>query len=505
MEEYCKVLIIDDELIMRQGIKHMVDWEQEGFRIVGEASDGREGLRMVKEFAPHIVLADIVMPVLDGLEFSALLKEKYPKIQLIMLSSYDKFEFVRTALLNGASDYILKPMLSAGSLLETLKNAADKIPDVQFCYKGKTSCEMQLTRYLGGYLKEPEDSAFAERLPYPLYRILGVRLRTSAGARTDGMLQKQAEEYFKRCGDMAFISAVVDESVLCIVLNYREDDDEACLKCVQKFAAKPQVKSRRLFLALSRRYQEFKRTHAVFEDEIKRHLSMKFYFPGKSLVVSEDAEKGREVERFEFETYSRHLERLELDEAVSMCMSYIESLAEAYEDEYKLKNLAKNLLFNYFVELERIGEADEDIRDRCFLEIDRAEDVDAFFDAMWKFVPNQAAYQGERGLGDRHIEEMIEYIGIHYREDLKLTDLARQFGFSYCYISTYFKENMTESFSEYLNKVRIGRARTMLRNSSRTIAEVGNEVGYTDQSYFCRVFKRLVGVTPGRYRKDGGR
>lgn len=92
MEEYCRVLIIDDELIMRQGIKHMVDWEKEGFRIVGEASDGKEGLVLVEKYKPHIVLADILMPVMDGLEFAVRLQEEHPEILLIMLSSYDKFE-----------------------------------------------------------------------------------------------------------------------------------------------------------------------------------------------------------------------------------------------------------------------------------------------------------------------------------------------------------------------------------------------------------------------------
>ena len=188
-----------------------------------------------------------------------------------------------------------------------------------------------------------------------------------------------------------------------------------------------------------------------------------------------------------------------------MFMAYIEGLARIYEDEYKIKNLAKNLLFNYFVALERLGKVEEDIRDRCFLEIDRTEDVEAFFAVIRKYVPSQAVDQEKNyDLSYIHIEKMKEYIRNHYREDLKLMDLARQFGFSYCYISTYFKENMPEGFSGYLNKIRIGKARSMLLHTTKSIAEVGSEVGYTDQSYFCRVFKKTTGVTPGRYRRNNG-
>ena len=74
MAEYCKVVIIDDEFIMRQGMKHMLDWEKEGFQIVGEASNGQEGLEVIEKTKPNIVLTDIVMPVLDGIEFSEIFK-----------------------------------------------------------------------------------------------------------------------------------------------------------------------------------------------------------------------------------------------------------------------------------------------------------------------------------------------------------------------------------------------------------------------------------------------
>lgn len=94
------------------------------FQIVGEASNGQEGLEMIEKYQPEIVLADIVMPVLNGIDFSLILQEKYPDIKLIILSSYDNFEYVRTTLLNGAVDYVLKPTLNPEILLRALKKAA---------------------------------------------------------------------------------------------------------------------------------------------------------------------------------------------------------------------------------------------------------------------------------------------------------------------------------------------------------------------------------------------
>ena len=85
-----KVLIVDDEYIMRQGLKYMIDWEQEGFEIVGEATNGAEALQCIESLAPQIIICDIVMPQLDGVDFSEAVHRMYPRIQTIILSGYDK-------------------------------------------------------------------------------------------------------------------------------------------------------------------------------------------------------------------------------------------------------------------------------------------------------------------------------------------------------------------------------------------------------------------------------
>lgn len=92
---FCKVMIVDDEYIMRQGIRHMIEWEKEGYQLVAEAANGEEGLAMIEEHKPDIVLADIVMPVLDGMDFSVIVKKRFPQVRLIILSSYDDFEYVK--------------------------------------------------------------------------------------------------------------------------------------------------------------------------------------------------------------------------------------------------------------------------------------------------------------------------------------------------------------------------------------------------------------------------
>ena len=130
MKELCKILIVDDELLVRQGLRHHLNWEQHGFQIVGEAANGKEALEMVKRLNPHIVITDIVMPVMDGEQFTRVLKAHYPHIEVIVLSSYGQFHYVRSTFQSGVVDYILKPKLETDELLKVLYDTARKIPGV---------------------------------------------------------------------------------------------------------------------------------------------------------------------------------------------------------------------------------------------------------------------------------------------------------------------------------------------------------------------------------------
>ena len=128
IQELCRTLIVDDEMLIRQGIKHYINWEEEGFQIIGEASNGQEALELIELMNPHIILTDIVMPIMGGEELTRIVKTKYPHIEIIILSSFGEFEYVRSTFQSGVVDYILKPKLNSQELLNVLKKAVNRIP-----------------------------------------------------------------------------------------------------------------------------------------------------------------------------------------------------------------------------------------------------------------------------------------------------------------------------------------------------------------------------------------
>ena len=109
MKNLQKIVIIDDEMVLRNGLKYLCDWEAHGFTIAGEASNGIEGFQLIQEIRPDIVITDIVMPGMDGISLTAQIKEHFPNIHIIVLSSYDNFAYAKSSFKLGIADYLLKP------------------------------------------------------------------------------------------------------------------------------------------------------------------------------------------------------------------------------------------------------------------------------------------------------------------------------------------------------------------------------------------------------------
>lgn len=125
-----KVFLVEDESIIREGIKNNIEWEVNGFKLVGEAGDGEYAYPMILKSQPDILLTDVKMPFMDGLELSRLVKKALPKTKIIVISGYNEFDYAKEAIKIGINDYLLKPVTSA-SLMEALKKAADKIHEEQ--------------------------------------------------------------------------------------------------------------------------------------------------------------------------------------------------------------------------------------------------------------------------------------------------------------------------------------------------------------------------------------
>ena len=142
-----KIFLVEDEIVMREGIKNNIDWEREGFDFVGEASDGELAYPLIQKTHPDILITDIRMPFMDGLELIRLVKQEMPDLKIIILSGYDEFEYAKEAISIGITDYLVKP-IGGAQLLEAVKKVAQVVEE-----------EKQQRQFLETFQKEQEENA----------------------------------------------------------------------------------------------------------------------------------------------------------------------------------------------------------------------------------------------------------------------------------------------------------------------------------------------------------
>ncbi|VVM31717.1 response regulator transcription factor [Terribacillus sp. AE2B 122] len=483
----CRTLIVDDEILIRQGIKHYLNWEKEGFTIVGEASNGKEALELIESLNPHIVITDVVMPIMDGEALTRIVNEKYPHIGLIVLSSFSEFDYVRSAFQNGVIDYILKPKLNAEVLLKALRLAAGQLEGFHLSSEGEH--EQTLKDKLR-CLYEGTDVSFEEEetsyFPYKYFQVLSYSLEADKTG-------NPFHEYI--ANQDGNLTSILTTSNLHIYLwNGNQMFSEDVFSRLPKSSSVCSTGAFDDLLELKGK-----------QKEIEKLESYRFFFPEK-LYLSEDILPLPPGERkvFQLDRFIEECKRDNFQEAFSYLEEHIGQMVLDYQqDIVEYKAFLNNIMFNLIVLLGNMNYQTEELEKKkytYFQQVGQSTDVYAANQTVESFLKEvKRIVETEEGQG--HMRKLTDYIKAHYHESLSLSDIANHFHFSPSYLSNYFSANSKEGFSEYLNRVRIEAAITLLRQNDIPISKISEQVGFSDHSYFCRVFKKQTSYSPSQYRR----
>ena len=508
--ELCRTLIVDDELLIRQGIKHYINWQQEGFEIVGEASNGQEALELIAQTNPHIIMTDIVMPIMDGEELTRIVKEKYPHIEIIILSSFGEFEYVRSAFQNGAADYILKPKLEAVALLEVLKKAANRIPSFQLKEKQMEkplSIKHIMQRLLSGYEINVDQEFISKAFPYDYFCLLGVDLNNQVSKSADEFqpyIKRKMETTLQTVSGLVHHSFMIDENILVFLLNVDDDKREPFLKAVYQLAeSEPGCR-----FALSEEFADFSQAFYIYKGSLVKLLNYQFYFPNVPLLIEDSLpQQPAKQENFNLDWFTSEFKRKHFDSAFSFLRDHVETLSSCYTtDVFEFKAFLGNIVFNITILLSNMDynvKEIEDARYAYFKSIDEAKTAGESVQLLEGFTEEakKCINSFENQPENLNMKKLLEYIMDHYAEPLTLTEVAKHFHFNPSYLSSYFSTHNNEGFIEYLNKVRVEEASKLLIKGTGTISEISGLVGFSDHSYFCKVFKKLKGLSPSQYKR----
>lgn len=530
-----KILIVDDEPIIRAGIISSINWEEYGVEIAGEAKNGREALEKVRAVMPDIILTDIRMPVMDGLDFVQSLRELGSEAKIVILSGYSDFDYAKKAIGLGVSDYLLKPV-GAEDLVKLVLELKDRI----LFEAAKRNSELSAMQY------------FHESIPHMQGKFVSSLLRSEISNK-DEIIERASILDVDLSGPVYQILMIDIDDYLLITEYYPEKKKNLLKLSVQNVSHE----------ILSSSFQgnvyfgEFDDFIGIINLEhdngkeiegacreiqtcIDKHLQLsvsigigfasygfggltasyrgaqaalrrKLYL-GKGCIVhadsTEDDRSAPIVQCFsedekKFLSALRAMDASKLDEAAA---KLFRNLAEGRASYAQVKNaclrlivLAENVLQEFGINMESaIGiEFQPDVEIRKYETIGS---IEAWIrDLFRKFI---SALQEIRKNNYKNIvKNVIDYVIEHYSEDISLCKTAGKVYVTPNYLSKVFKQETGEHFVEWLNRFRIEKAKALLGIAGAKTYEIAEKVGYNDYKYFSYNFKKFTGYTPKEYKE----
>lgn len=505
-----KILIVDDEMLIRQGIIKFIDWEKEGFQIIGEASNGQEALEIIEQTPPHIMITDVVMPIMDGIELVKKVKESYSDIEILVLSSFEDFDYVRSTFQNGVVDYILKPKLNSEDLLKTLnKVVGRKSGNNEKSLHKLLTVEDMMRRLILGYDIDDSKGIIKEKLPYHHYSLLKLWIKQGDhySLNWDALIEKLASHFV----DISFVPIIKEKSAVTLLLNFDSSKLRYIKRKLKEMTEDNFISHQKTICILSKNFTSIKNIKSVYEDHLLKTQQYLFYFPDINLLIEDEfpAEKSTNQD-FDLNYFIELFKDRQFNMSLQYMEDHVNFLASQYtRDSFEFTSFLGNIIFNMLVILRNLNYDISEMEKKKyhFLKgLNEAMDVHKAINYFNLFLDEIKIIIFSNNENDEqsNMQKILDYIAEHYKESLSLTELANQFHFNPSYLSFYFTSHHGEGFSEYLNRVRIKKSMELLKNSSESISIISEKVGYSEHSYFSKVFKKITGMSPSCYRREYG-
>ena len=537
-----KVFLVEDEMVIRRGIKNSIDWEKEGYIFCGEASDGELAYPMIIKEKPDILITDIRMPFMDGLELCKLVKKELPNIKILILSGYDEFDYAKEAIRLGVTEYLLKP-ISSGKLLEALNGVSESIrrekedKDLVRKYmeemRENTEHEKQkfFEQMIAGNLSMADaletGKKYEMNLSAGMYNLLLFRFTLGKENRKSGELLGEAEyaieklterleyvfEFQRGVEGWAFLLMADNEEQMSERVKELSKDLEEIMKNYSTIAyfggiGQPVARLREL----EESFREAERALAArFTMELNRIISVEDIRMAQNVDTLDDIEitSFGEIEktRTMLEKFLNNGAEDEIDEFVDVYINELpeENLKSVLMRQYIIMD-AYIVMMSFCEKIEGIeGEmqAQSEELKNSMKTIQTLEEIKNYIRMLLKKIIGVRDTISGRRYSDI-IEIAKDQIRKTYMSDeISLNTIAAEVGMSSSYFSSIFSKEMGKTFVEYLTEIRMDRAKELLMCSSMKTSEIGYEVGYKDPHYFSYIFKKTQNCTPKEFRVRG--
>ncbi len=524
-----KVLIVDDEFLIRIGLKSTIQWEENGFVIIGDAENGEEAIKLYHEFQPDIVITDIRMPKMDGLELTRYLRTVNQDVKVVILSSHNDFAYAKEAITLGASDYILKASMEPVEILNTLIKvrkqieSQDKKEQNTMALKSELeySKKLVMLKMFDDFIKGTSDAGMNEfSFQFPDFIVVCGRV-------------DDYEEQYRKMDPMT--KRLLRESILNI---FQSKMNDACKGIVEEysdgvFVAVLSVNQARYSCedagatyadAVQKAFRTYTKVSVSFGiskgiceinqipkavEETLQTLQQKIFYGNNCIITYKQSMKlKREIDC----VFSCEEDKIRYY-VLNNRMEAVESiLAEIFQ--YIDRNAGGVIQLNYICTqyvslLNRIsieaGFNREQAANIFFAEeplgLESVSEIEEWFKNQFRLLAQSIGVKQNSTMSGL-IREARKYIRLNYMNNIALGDVAEHVNISRIYFSQLFKQETGEKYIDFLNKVRIEKAKEYLAFYDMKTYEVAEKVGFQESGYFARTFKKLVGKTPSEYQKE---
>lgn len=500
------ILIADDEKIEREGIKMLM--EQFDYELkVREAVNGKAALEYLKTHKVDILLTDVKMPFMDGLELSEKASQLYPDLKVIIFSGYSEFEYARKAMKLGVCDYILKPV-DPDEFDKTMQRVLYEMEQEK---EHQTSVEQErsflaehfLLLLLNGTSKETIQARakghvmldFLNRYERMILLEFNQNFFDSAGLEFETQLKKEIEVPFK------YLNLDEQQSILLF------EKDTACdfkVLANHMFNHVLNVYKRKCYIAVSEPWQGMDNILKVY-NKLDQLMENKFYY-NDIFLFYQDQDFVENIEGEADEKLTKLITEDIQNKDMAALKNHFDRLGRKYQGQTNFSQMYVKFIFcNIIKEIYSvISEVDEKKLNK---EIDRLYRSNDIFNVIEitktnierleeDLTKNEKSLRGE-------VETIKKYIYDHYNKDISVESLAEQVCLAPSYVSFIFKKETGQNLSKYIKAYRMERAKRMLKDSHEKIVTISQAVGYSNVSYFCQSFREYFGVSPEKYRKSG--
>jgi two-component system response regulator YesN len=536
-----KLLIVDDEPLLRIALRNVVNWSEHGYTIVDDVTNGAEAIEAIKKEMPDLVLTDIKMPVMNGIELIQYIQENGLPIKVIVLSNFNDFDFVKEALLRGASDYLLKANINPDTLFQViqaarakpwaLRKASDAANNEdKYIEEIKLNIEWLrselLKRIFSGSSIEPAQMEAKIKL-YELnlrearYVVLTIKMDKILR-----VINSYTEKELEMINDTVFsiLKQLIDDGLYFamspdtyVLMIYVNDLSETSFfaKVIDLAGRIQNSVSRLINFTVTTGISDISTGIGSIRQTYEQSLcaiDYRFYAGIGQIIhygsIKQNGNKQRLDDRYSdcLREVRGCMDRMDVTRIGSSLVNFSQSLKNEYFPGCLVKQFFVDMLL--FINSSIIKEYQLDVSNvmndsmsKDVFECDTLDEIERYVQAVMSELL-QFIKKEKGSTTNELIVQALSYINAHYNNKITLVSMAKELAVNSSYLSRLFLQETNTNFIHYLTELRVRKAKKMLTETNLSIADVSMHVGYDNPKYFDNVFKKSTGTNPNNFRKE---